>query len=130
MYPTFYEAEGFYLALGMTYEQYWDGDATMTRAYKKAHEFKRQERNEELWLQGLYIYEAIARLAPILRMSTKKNVKAEPYLEEPYKLKVEKTEREEEQEERDNYAKMLSKVRVFATDTNSKFAKKGGQTNE
>ena len=55
----FYECFPYYLSIGMTPEQYWDGDPTLTKYYRKADEIKKERLNEELWLQGMYIYEAL-----------------------------------------------------------------------
>lgn len=76
-----------YLAMGMTYDQFWNQDAALVKAYRKAENIKREEKNFELWLQGKYIYDAISALAPILRTSlSKKPVKAEKYVDKPYPL--------------------------------------------
>ena len=56
---TFYRDLPWYLSIGMTPEQYWDGDCMLAKYYRKAQELRRQERNTELWLQGLYVYDAV-----------------------------------------------------------------------
>lgn len=48
-----------YMVYGMTYEQYWFGDPWMAKAFEDAYLLKRRVKNEELWLQGLYIYRAV-----------------------------------------------------------------------
>lgn len=70
----------------MTEEQYWDSDCTLTRYYQKAEEIRIDRVNHEMWLQGMYIYDAVSRLSPILRSFAKKGTKAEPYPNEPYPL--------------------------------------------
>lgn len=70
----------------MTEEQYWDGDCTLTRYYRKADDLRTERVNREMWLQGMYIYDAVSRLSPILRSFAKKGTKAEPYPNEPYPL--------------------------------------------
>ena len=76
----------FYLSIGMTEEQYWDKDPMLAKYYREAENLRKEQRNQELWLQGMYIYDAIARLSPILRPFAKKGTKAQPYLEEPYPI--------------------------------------------
>ncbi len=49
-----------YMAMGMTYEQFWEGEATMASAFRKADEIRRKRRNEELWLEGIYTAEALS----------------------------------------------------------------------
>ena len=87
---TFYEAFPFYLSIGMTPEQYWDGDAMLTKYYRKADELRRQRKNQELWLQGMYIYEALCDVSPIYQAFAKKGTKPRPYVDHPYSI----TERE------------------------------------
>ena len=75
-----------YLFMGMTPEQFWNGDCSLTVAYRKAYEMKQEADNTKLWLQGAYIYDAISRLIPIMQPFAKKGTKAIPYLEKPYPL--------------------------------------------
>lgn len=75
-----------YLFMGMTPEQFWNGDCSLTVAYRKAYEMKQEADNTRLWLQGAYIYDAISRLIPIMQPFAKKGTKAVPYLEKPYPL--------------------------------------------
>lgn len=69
----------YYLSIGMTEEQYWDRDSTLVKSYRKAEELRKERVNQEMWLQGMYIYDAISRLSPILRAFAKKGTKAQPY---------------------------------------------------
>jgi hypothetical protein len=81
-----------YLYMGMTPEQFWEGDSNLVVAYRKAFEVKQEADNQRLWLQGAYIYDAISRLVPIMHPFAKKGTKAEPYLDKPYPLKEGNTE--------------------------------------
>ncbi len=71
--------------MGMTYEDYWYGDASLPRYYRKAYELKKQQKNHELWLQGVYIYDALCCAAPLFR-SLDKHPKPIPYVKHPYDL--------------------------------------------
>ena len=90
----FYEVFPFYLSIGMTPEQFWDGDPALTKYYRKAHELQRKRRNEDLWLQGMYIYEALCDVSPLLQAFAKRGTKAHPYVDRPYSIT--KDDREEE----------------------------------
>ena len=70
----------------MTYEQYWDGDPMLAKYYRKADELRRQRKNQELWLQGMYIYEALCDVSPIYQAFAKKGTKPRPYAERPYSI--------------------------------------------
>lgn len=48
------------VAMGMTPDEFWNGDTRNIRAYRKAHLIKRQLAEEEAWLHGLYVGSAIA----------------------------------------------------------------------
>lgn len=49
----------YYLAMGMTYDQFWNESCDLVKCYRKAHKIQRDKKNEELWLQGLYFCKAI-----------------------------------------------------------------------
>jgi hypothetical protein len=100
----FYEAFPFYLSIGMTSDQYWDGDPSLTKCYRQADELKRQRRNQELWLQGMYIYEALCNVAPIFNAFAKRGTKPTPYTDRPYSITTKEREDErkfQEKRERD-----------------------------
>ena len=56
----FEEVFPYYLAVGMTYEQFWFDTPELTVAYRRADEIKKRRVNEELWLAGIYTAEALA----------------------------------------------------------------------
>lgn len=60
----FWEALPAYLSMGMSPSEYWNGDAEMCVAYRRAH--KEQMRFQDLmaWRQGLYFYHALNCSAP------------------------------------------------------------------
>ena len=82
----FYDVFPFYLSIGMTAEQYWEGDPSLPKYYRKAYELQRKRKNKELWLQGMYIYEALCDVSPIMNGFAKKGTKAHPYSERPYSI--------------------------------------------
>ena len=96
----FYEVFPFYLSIGMTPEQYWDGDPHLVKYYRQANELKIERKNQELWLQGLYVYEAMCDVAPILQAMAKKGTKARPYPEQPYPITEKQRKREVAEKER------------------------------
>jgi hypothetical protein len=80
----------------MTPEQYWDGDAMLAKYYRQADELKQKRKNQEMWLQGLYFYEALCDASPILHAFAKKGTKPVPYVDHPFSLTAK--EREDEKE--------------------------------
>ena len=96
----FYELFPYYLAIGMTYDQYWNDDPTLVKYYRNAAELQKERRNEELWLQGMYIYEALCDVAPVLNANAKKGTKPHPYSEKPYAITVSQRKQEAEEHAR------------------------------
>jgi hypothetical protein len=86
----------------MTPEQYWDGDPLLAKYYRQAEEIRNKRRNQELWLQGMYIYEALCNVSPVLQAFAKKGTKPLPYPDHPYSLTTKEREDERKlQEQRD-----------------------------
>ncbi len=110
----FYEHFPFYLAIGMTYDQYWNDDCLLVKYYRKAHELGKQQRNQELWMQGLYIYEALCDVAPILHAFAKPGTKPLPYSEKPYPLTKEEAVANKEAEEKAARAVAKAKFEAWA----------------
>ena len=79
----------------MTPEQYWDGDPSLPKYYRKAYELQRKRTNEDLWLQGMYIYEALCDVSPVMNAFAKRGTKPHPYSDRPYSIT--RDDRKEEQ---------------------------------
>lgn len=96
----FEECFPFHLAIGMSYAEYWTGDPTLVRYYRKAYLIRQEEKNNSAWLQGLYIYDAISTaLHNALRGFGKSHSPARDYAKQPYVFnKKEKTEEEKRHE--------------------------------
>ncbi len=74
----------------MTAEQYWEGDCELVKYYREAEQLRLEKENTKLWLQGLYIYDAIGKLAPILNPAVKKDCELVKYYREAEQLRLEK----------------------------------------
>ena len=117
----FYELFPYYLSIGMTSEQYWEGDCALVKYYRKAEELRNDKRNQELWLQGMYIYEAICDVAPILHAFAKKGTKPTPYSDKPYPLNDKQTKRDEEEKQRRLTEKGKRFMEAMAASVNKRF---------
>ena len=99
----------------MSYEQFWDGDVCLVETYRKAAELRNKRRNQELWLQGMYIYEALCDASPLFRFSMKKGtVKPEPYVKEPYPITVQELHEREQREARVKEDRLKAEFALFA----------------
>lgn len=125
----FRECEPYYLAIGMTHDQYWCDDPWLVVTYKRAHMMKVEMRNQELWLQGGYFFNALSAAFDNFSMSLSKKNKGKPrekYLEEPIRI-TPLTEGEKEAKAREERQKTID----FFTNLQKKFEaneikKKGG----
>lgn len=90
---VFEESFPFYLAIGMSFAEYWEGDPKLTQYYRKAYLIKQEQLNNNAWLQGMYFYDAISTaLHNAMRGMGKSKPPAKDYAKQPYDIfKKEKT---------------------------------------
>ena len=72
-----------YLAMGMTWEQFWQQDCSLVIAYRKAYRIRQEEINRAAWLQGLYMFRALQANPLIVYGFAKNGAKPEPYPGKP-----------------------------------------------
>ena len=97
----FEEQFPYYLSIGMTYEQFWDGDCWLVKWYRKAHALRAKRDNEQAWLIGRYVYDAVCAASPLLHAFAKSGTTANPYLEKPYPSSMEEVREREIQKLKD-----------------------------
>ena len=86
----------YYMAMGMTAQEFWEGDPHLVVYYRKAHELKLEVLNDLEWRMGFYNYTAFnVVLANAFR---KKGTKPIDYLEKPLPIR-EPTEAEKKAEQ-------------------------------
>ena len=123
----FYECFPYYLAIGMTYEQYWEMDCDLVKYYRQAAQIKQDLANQNAWLQGAYIYEALVDVAPAFRaMGAKKPM---PYRKEHLELNTRKDLKHRKEVEQKQDEKAKAYMQAFALSMNKKFQEKGGGVN-
>ena len=103
------------MSIGMSYDEFWFQDVSRVVAYRKAAEMRYNRRNRELWLQGMYIYEALCDASPLFRFSMKKGtVKPEPYAKEPYPITESEIRAREERDARLKEERLKAEFALFA----------------
>ena len=117
----FYEQFPYYLSIGMTSDQYWDGDPALVKYYRKADELKWERKNQELWLQGMYFYEAICDASPVLHAFAKKGTKPLPYASKPYPISEKQRNDAAEAKEKAVADKGKKFMEAFMKANNSRF---------
>lgn len=105
----FESACSYYLSIGMTLYEYWESDPSLVKYYREAHNYRRRMRNEELWIEGMYIASAIAS------SFDKKN----KYPEAPFDI-FPKTEIEKQEEAERNRQKIIEYFSLFKQRWNNK----------
>lgn len=86
-----------YMSYGMTYDEFWYDSPYRAKFYREAKKIQVKQKDEELWLQGVYIYDALCRVSPILHAFCKSGTKPLPYAEKPYMAQKEDEKANEEQ---------------------------------
>lgn len=89
----------YYLMMGMTPEQYWDGESWLKPAYRKAWKLKnendRQIADMHSWYMGQYIMAAIQAVPLIVPgVNMKKGASLPEYPDKPFLMKQEEQKKE------------------------------------
>jgi hypothetical protein len=111
------------MSIGMTYDEFWNQDVRLVEVYRRAAELRDKRRNQELWLQGMYIYEALCDASPLFRFSTKKgSIKPEPYVKEPYPITASEVKEREERAARAKEERLKAEFAAFAEQIRNKMS--------
>ena len=104
----------------MTYDQYWHEDPYLARAYAQAYLLKRKTDNENMWIQGAYMANAMT-----VAIANTFGKKQHEYLKKPLEL-FPKTEAEQKEEVREKRRRIFEKLlMVQAAFTSKRKAKTG-----
>lgn len=112
-----------YLAMGMTWSQFWEDEPKLAIAYRKADVIRKRRKNEELWLQGLYVAES---LKSTVGNMFSKNAKHQ-YPEEPFPITVDEQKERREREEKARLERMKAAFIAKSLRMNTKL---GGRPND
>lgn len=115
---VFWDAFPAYLAMGMSSDEYWNGDAQLCVAYRKAYKEKLELQDAMLWRQGLYVYHALCCVAPYF--NSIKPRKPEEYIAHPFGV-VTKHEQEQKPD-----TKAIDFMKAWAERFNAMRKKKNG----
>ena len=107
----FEEIFPYYLAFGMSYEQFWYGSPDLVIPYRRADEIRRRRRNEELWLAGMYTADALASTVGNMFSKQKYNYPSEP---RPITLSEAKERRERERKAKEEKIKAAFTARALS----------------
>lgn len=116
---TFEEVFPYYLAFGMSYEQFWYGSPELVIPYRRADEIRRRRRNEELWLAGMYTADALA--STVGNMFSKQKY---PYPSEPRPLTLDEALERRERERKAKEEKIKAAFTARALSVNQRMGAK------
>lgn len=109
-----------YLAMGMSYEQFWEGDPAMVRPYRRADAIRRRRMNEELWLAGVYTAEALASTVGNMFSKTNKH----KYPAEPFAITEDEIKERQERERKAKIEKIKAAFTARALSVNTRMGAK------
>jgi len=110
------EACAYYLSIGLSVEDFWWGDNFLPKIYRKAHRLKMKQENAMMYRQGLYFYEALCDVSPVLHAFAKGGTKPIPFSQEPYPLDAQEVEERENEIRRQQYERIRSKMLGMVND--------------
>ena len=102
----------------MSAEDFWYGDSWLARGYRKAHEMRRVQRNQELWLEGVYFMHAIE--ATVGNMLAGKKSRKAKYPEEPLPITQIEAREREERKAQEKMERMKARMIQRALDINTR----------
>lgn len=104
---VFEEHFPYYLAIGMSSHEFWEEDVDLVKWYRKAWELKQDQKNRELWLQGAYIYHALADVAPSFNSLHPKA--PSPYMSKPLPITEKQIQEEETRREQQKMREYMNR---------------------
>lgn len=115
-----------FMSYGMSYDEYWHSSPYRAKFYLEAHKLKIKQKDEEMWMQGMYIYEALCDVSPILHAFSKKGTKPLPYSNRPYSASIKELQTNEDKEKEKKNAELIARVffENWAKNTKKHFEKK------
>lgn len=117
---VFDELFPFYLSIGMSSAEYWEGDSLLPRYFRKAFQMRQDRENERAWLHGLYVYDATISAMTHLNQD-KKNHRT--YASKPYSFGSDDIEQQKEEKVIEAQAQAEVWMKSWASATQKQFKK-------
>lgn len=93
----------------MTYEQYWCDDPLMVRAFYKAEKMRQMQMDNQAWLAGLYVKNALE--STVCNMLSGKTAEKAKYPSQPFMYEQE--EKEHDGAEREKQESAQAKLYMY-----------------
>ena len=110
----------YYMMIGVPYDEFWNGDYTHLKYYVEKHKLDIERRNQELWLQGMYFYDALSTV--ISNAMAKSRSGHKNYPDKPYRITEQSEEEKKAEKEKmvDNFRSQLMALDRRFTQKHSK----------
>ena len=120
----FHEAFPEYIAMGMSYREFWELDSSLVKDYRRANKIKQDQANYQAWLTGLYMLNALNSGVPVSVVGfAKHKVELPHFPEKPIDFEAQ-TKEERAKKER---AKQFTKMKEIAEQFNQTFRRRNGK---
>ena len=98
------------MAMGMSYNEFWEAPPQLAVAYREAYKLKRMAENELAWLHGMYVFDAVAVV--VSNALSKPGQTKKSYIDKPVDI-FQPSEREKKRRERLEYQKMDAQLQAI-----------------
>lgn len=117
----FHEAFPMYLAIGMTYEQFWEQESWLVKSFRKANQIRLDEINYSAWLHGVYVLNALQTGIPVvLNGIAKERIQLPDFPNKP----IDFTEKSKAEQEKKQMELQRAHMQAIAEQFNATFRKK------
>ena len=107
-----------YLVMGMTPEEYWDGESSLKPAFRKAYKIRnenaRRIEDQNNWYLGIYIRKALQSSLLLVNGFVPKGAHPEDYPEKPFTIQEEEKRQEEAKKKNEEQQMMLAMAMLQA----------------
>ena len=117
LYQLFRDIFPSYQAMGMSYDEFWNGPVWLAKSYRESYEMRMKNDEWARHRQGMYVLQA---LKVALSGFSKNKADTESYPERPWPLTEKEAKEQEKQEARDRYYRMRDKLMMEARQARQK----------
>lgn len=112
-----------YMAMGMSYDEFWNGEPKIAKYYREAEIRKIEKQNQMLWVQGIYFAKAIESTICV-QLSGKKGGNKPKYPTEPLPITDRMQKAIEEKKQQEEFEKLKAQLMSWAINVNKNQARK------
>lgn len=104
------------MSIGMTYDDFWRDDPTKAKMYRRADLINKKNIKWQLYEEGVYTYEALCKVSPVLHAFAKNGTKPLPFSDKPYNIEKldEENAKRKKQDESEKEQQMVKNERLRA----------------